>query len=101
MNADLPDKISAGDADAAAGLEWRIMAPLALNQFRLWREGHMPVGFATWAYVNERVEQRLNAGIIRMPPADWKCGPKPMIVDLITPFGGREKALEELSGVMR
>ena len=57
--------------------------PLALNRFRLRREGNMPVGFATWAYVNERVEQLLNAGIIRMSLADWKCGPKPMVVDML------------------
>lgn len=100
MNADVPDKLSAVDADAAADLEWRIMAPLALNQFRLWREGNMPVAFATWAYVDARVAKRLERGSKVLAPGEWKCGDKPVLIDLIAPFGGEEQAMKELEGVL-
>lgn len=81
-------------------LEWRVMPAVALGQFRLWREGHMPVAFATWAYVDDRVAARLETGNKRLAPGEWKCGTNPVIVDLIAPFGGDDQAREELKGVM-
>lgn len=78
-------------------MEWRIMPPVALDQFRIWRQGNMPVAFATWAYVGPRQIERLDAGITRLTPTEWRSGPTPRIIDIIAPFGGREDVERELN----
>jgi len=88
------------DGFSVADRERRIMPPVALGQFRLWREGRMPVGFATWAYVNDHVAARLERGEKRLAPGEWKCGDKPVLIDLIAPFGGAEEAMKELERVL-
>ncbi|MCG8653682.1 MAG: toxin-activating lysine-acyltransferase [Pirellulales bacterium] len=79
-----------------ADMEWALMPPVALGQFRLWRENNMPVGFATWAYLSEEAEARALEGVQRLKPTDWKSGDRLWLMELITPFGGRENALEDL-----
>ncbi|CAA7616084.1 hypothetical protein MTBLM5_190012 [Magnetospirillum sp. LM-5] len=70
-----------------AELESRLLPPLTLGQFRLWRVGGRPVGFASWAMAADQGS---------LPPfttpsaADWRAGPFPVLVDLIAPFGGGE-----------
>jgi len=51
-------------------MEWRIMPPVALNQFKLWRQGNRPVAYASWAYVGERQLKRIQAGNKRLSPAE-------------------------------
>ncbi len=81
-------------------LEWLLIPPVALGQFRLWREGSIPSGFATWAFLNEEVEARLQAGPVRLAPAEWKCGDRLTLMALITPFGGAEAAMKDLRDVV-
>ena len=81
-------------------LEWMLIPPVALGQFRLWREGTIPSGFATWAYLNEEVEARLKAGPLRLAPAEWKCGDRLTLMMLLTPFGGAEAAMKDLKEVL-
>ena len=40
-------------------LEWLLMPPIGLKQFRLWRRETMPVAFASWALLSDEVEARL------------------------------------------
>jgi len=40
-------------------LEWLLLPPIALKQFRLWRRDNMPVAFASWAMLSDEVEARL------------------------------------------
>lgn len=77
-------------------LEWLIMPPLALDQFRLWRQGNMPVAFATWAFMSDEAEERMMQGVRRISPMDWKSGDNLWLMDMIAPFGGEEGALKEL-----
>ena len=83
-------------------MEWRIMPPVALNQFKLWRTetkegGNRPVAYASWAYVGERQLKRIQAGNKRLSPAEWKSGETKILIDVIAPFGGREAVMKELS----
>jgi len=78
-------------------IEWMLVPPVAMGQFRLWRNNGMPVGFATWALLAEEAEKRiLEGGVRRLAPKDWNGGENVWLMDLITPFGGREEAVREI-----
>ena len=77
-------------------LEWLVIPPVSLDQFRLWRQGNLPVAFATWAYLSEDAEQRLMQGVRRLSPMDWKSGETLWLMDMIAPFGGADEAMTEL-----
>jgi cytolysin-activating lysine-acyltransferase len=79
-------------------LEWMVMTPIALQQFRLFYDEEKPIGVALWAFANNEVEARLLAGGARLRPQDWRSGEKLWIVDVISPWG--EVAGERLQTVM-
>jgi cytolysin-activating lysine-acyltransferase len=79
-----------------ADLEWLVMPPVLLKQFRIYYSGERPVGVVLWALVNAPVQQRLHAGEKRLSAAEWKCGPQREIVDVIAPFGGEEEMRREI-----
>lgn len=68
-------------------LEWLIMTPVLLRQFRVFYTPERPVGVALWAFVTSEVEQRLMSGCARLAPVDWKSGEKPWLVEVVAPFG--------------
>ncbi len=83
-------------------LDWLILPPIALGQCRLWRQQGVPVGFASWAYVTTEVSQRIqsemNAGRVpKLAPQEWRCGEQVFLMDMVAPFGGAEKFLEDLN----
>ena len=78
-------------------LEWMILQPVSLGQFRMFQGEKFPVGAAFWAFVNEEIEERLRKGITKMTPADWKSGESLWLIDLIAPFGNVEKMLADLT----
>lgn len=77
-------------------LEWLLLPAIALNQFRLWRKGNIPVAFATWAYMSDEAEARMKEGVRRIAPMDWKSGENLWLMDMICPFGGQDEAMKEL-----
>lgn len=79
-----------------ADLEWLVMPPVMLRQFRLVRGKDKPQAFVTWANLNEEAEQRMMAGHTRLRPSDWNAGDRAWIIDLIAPFGGQEAVLKEV-----
>lgn len=79
-----------------ADLEWMVMPPILLGQFRLFRANERPAGLALWAYLSDEAEARLNAGAGKLKPEEWKSGPHLWLVDVIAPFGGAEEMLADL-----
>jgi len=77
-------------------LEWLVMTPMMLQQFRLFYDKQKPVGVLFWASVNEEVEARLSVGTNRMRPQDWKSGDRLWVVEAIAPFGGAEEMVKDL-----
>ena len=77
-------------------MEWLVLPPIALNQFRIWRNNNMPVAFASWAYLNEEAEERIKQNIKRLAPVDWKSGSNLWLIDMIAPFGGADEAVKEM-----
>jgi cytolysin-activating lysine-acyltransferase len=77
-------------------LEWMVMPPIILQQFRMFYAKDRPLGVVLWAFVNDEVEARLLSGSARMRPQDWKCGDKLWIVEVVAPFGGTDEMLKDL-----
>jgi|SRR5215472_5010920 len=79
-----------------ADLEWMVLPPVMLGQYRLFRAGNRVVAFAAWAYLSEAAEARLQGPNPRLAPAEWKGGDRLWLIDLHAPFGHQEAALKEL-----
>lgn len=77
-------------------LEWMVLPPIVLGQYRLFRVENRVVGFAAWAYLSEAVEARLQEPNPRLAPTEWKSGDRLWLIDLHAPFGHQEVALKEL-----
>ncbi len=77
-------------------LEWACEPPIALGQCYFWHRGHVPVGFASWAYLSDEAEARMLQGVRKLGPGDWKSGDNLWLMDLIVPFGGMAEAAKEL-----
>ena len=58
---------------ALSDLEWMIMPPIMLNQFKIYHNEDQPVGVALWGYLSPEAEQRLQA-VSRIAPQDWGNG---------------------------
>lgn len=80
-----------------ADLEWAVMPALMLRQIHVFRSKGRVVGIALWASVSDEVDARLSSGITRLAPLDWKSGETLWLVDIVAPFGGTERILEEIA----
>jgi len=88
-------------------LEWFVMTPILLQQFRLFYAKDRPLGVVLWAHANEEVAGMLAEGVTKLRPQDWDCRRKPgarvvpgqkpedlivgtqaWVVEVIAPFGG-------------
>ncbi len=77
-------------------LEWLVMTPIVLQQFRIFYAPDRPIGVALWAKAAPHVAQRLAAGNGRLSPQDWKSGDELWLVDIVAPFGGKDEMLKDL-----
>ncbi len=78
-----------------ADLEWLAMPPLVLGQCKLYVRDEAPLAFASWAFLSAEAAARYAANG-RLAPADWKSGEEAWLVDLVAPFGGGERILEDV-----
>jgi cytolysin-activating lysine-acyltransferase len=79
-----------------ADLEWMILPPILLRQFKLFRADNKPVAFAAWALLSEEAEARIQSGNARLQPAEWKGGDRLWLVHVIAPLGGAEAVVKDL-----
>ena len=95
-------------------LEWLVMPPVLLGQFRLYYQEapgqtpgtspaatgaepqSRPAGVLLWASVSAEVAARLAQGTPRLKPGDWKSGEEVWVVEAIAPFGGAEAMVADL-----
>ncbi|MGY0793133.1 toxin-activating lysine-acyltransferase [Azospirillum argentinense] len=80
-----------------ADLEWSVMPALMLRQIHLFRSKGRVVGVALWATVSDEVDARLSSGSTRLAPYEWKSGEILWLVDIVAPFGGAERMLNQLA----
>ncbi|NQY74287.1 MAG: toxin-activating lysine-acyltransferase, partial [Candidatus Margulisbacteria bacterium] len=79
--------------------EWLIIPPIALKQFRLFRQKkqNAPIAFVSWASVSEEVEERLLKGVVKLSPKDWNSGKNLWLIDVISPFASNKEILKQLA----
>lgn len=81
-------------------LEWFVMPPLLLEQFRVFNGNQHPVGVAFWARVSEETDARLRAGAFKLRVDEWKGGDIPWLIELIAPFGGQDEMMADMSAAI-
>ena len=79
-----------------ADLEWLVLPALQTGQFRLFHRDGLPAAYASWALVNEEVEARLASGVFKLKPAEWRCGDRVWLIDLIAPPAEAQAVTDEL-----
>ena len=77
-------------------LEWMVMPPILLGQYRLFRADGRVVGFAAWAFLSEAAEARLQEPAPRLAPADWRSGDRLWLVNIFAAQGYAEAMLADL-----
>ena len=77
-------------------LEWMVMPPILLGQYRIFRAAGRVVGFAAWAYLSETAEARLQEPAPRLAPADWKSGARLWLVNIFAAQGFAEALLDDV-----
>lgn len=74
---------------AIADLEWLVMPPILLNQYKVFRAGEKPVAVALWAKLSADAESRLKDGMkaggkdFRFAAREWNSGDRLWLVELI------------------
>jgi cytolysin-activating lysine-acyltransferase len=86
-----------------ADIEWIVSPAVATGQFYVAEMAHeergfrTPIAVATWAFVSEEVDRRLQSDLsyrIRLRPDEWRSGEIAWIVDLVgAPIGMRQTLL--------
>jgi cytolysin-activating lysine-acyltransferase len=82
-------------------LEWMLMPPLLLEQYKIYYESAQPAALALWAYLNPEDEQRLLSGVNRLKPEAWCGGDRrqllaPSAGKAIPPYGATQLWLVDL-----
>jgi len=74
-----------------------ILPALMQGQIRIWRGEDGPVGFATWAYLDAETEAAVLYEGHQLSAAEWNCGPRPVVLDFVAPFGNGFRMARDLS----
>lgn len=77
-------------------LEWLLMPPLMLKQCKLYMEQEFPIGYISWAFLSEEIEQRLVQSGGRLTTGDWKSGDRIWLIDMVAPFGSIDMMLTDV-----
>ncbi|AND89393.1 MULTISPECIES: toxin-activating lysine-acyltransferase [Bradyrhizobium] len=64
---------------------------ILLQQFRIFYKGEQPVGVAFWALADEIVAKRIDAGDVRLTPADGRVGRASRLWTLLRRLAARRK----------
>ena len=75
-------------------MKWLLLPPLQLQQFRIFRKEGVPIGFISWAFLDEEAEERMLTGQIRLRPNEWNNGERLWLIDIVSPFGLYDDLIE-------
>lgn len=81
---------------SVADIEKRIIQPMDLDQFRIYRAERGPVALITWAFIDDELHARMRDGQIDLAPHEWNCGPHLWFIEFIAPFGQARLAVDDL-----
>jgi cytolysin-activating lysine-acyltransferase len=73
-----------------------MLTPVTIHKHRVYRREGRAIGYVSWAFVDEQREERLKAGQIRLAPAEWRCGDRVWLYDVVAPFGGTDEMIGDI-----
>ena len=76
--------------------DWLLIPPIILDQCKLYTCDEIPWAFCTWAFVSDEVDARLRTAIPKIAPHEWKSGKHAWLIDVVTPFGDRDGAIDDV-----
>jgi len=75
---------------------FRVMIPaIASQNFRIWESKKHPLGFMTWAWLNEENHQKYLKGQKIIESHDFKGGDNLWLIDIVCPFGDVRSLMSE------
>jgi len=75
---------------------FRVMIPaIASKNFRIWEGKKHPLGFMTWAWLNEENHQKYLKGQKIIESHDFKGGDNLWLIDIVCPFGDVRSLMSE------
>ncbi|MEM6899201.1 MAG: toxin-activating lysine-acyltransferase [Pseudomonadota bacterium] len=77
-------------------LEWLVMPPIMLRQFRIFMNKERPVGAVLWALASDEVAERAQESARSIKPDEWRSGSRLVIVDVVAPFGSADSFRTEI-----
>lgn len=77
-------------------LEWRVIPALMLDQAKLYMRDESPLAYVSWARLSPELAQRYRHPPHQLSFNDWNSGDAIWLVDVVAPFGGLPKIMEEL-----
>lgn len=76
-----------------------IVPALLHGQSKLYFDEHQnPVGFATWAWLDDEAKEQLLANTDPLSVNQWNCGKHLMFADFVAPWGHTRGILNDLRG---
>lgn len=73
-----------------------IIPALQLNQFRIYKIGNKPIGFVSWAYLSDDIENKFTSEPIFLELEDWHSGDNLFFMDFMAPFGHARQIIQDL-----
>ncbi len=77
-------------------LDWMLLPPMVLDQCRLYSQSGLPFAFITWAFVDDKVNERMLLKHPKIAPHEWNSGEHVWLVDIVAPFGKLEETVKDL-----
>lgn len=69
-------------------IERNVLPAIHHKQFRLYHDGNgRPIGFVSWAYLTDELDQKYQTGAYALKPMEWIGGTNAWIIDFVAPFG--------------
>ncbi|MFD2178059.1 toxin-activating lysine-acyltransferase [Veronia pacifica] len=85
-----------GNMSIASLQNWVIPA-MATNQFRIYHRNGLPVGYVSWAFLSEEVEEQyLTVADFQFLPQHWQSGDRGWVIDFIAPDGDALKIIRDM-----
>ena len=78
-------------------LDWMILPPLMLGQYKLYRDKDRPVAFAAWGKLSAEAEARLQEANPRLAPKDWNSGDRIWLINVFAPGSNADVVVADLA----
>ena len=77
-------------------MDWRLLPPLVLEQFKVFNKHDIPWAYFSWATVSNDVNHRLLSAVPTIAPHEWRSGTHTWLIDVVTPFGDDPSLIQEV-----